>query len=95
MSKISATEFIKKYNPQNISGTVKESLGMLQNLKNSKGLVSAFNALGHNQLLDTVKDILKRIKDDKKDDQDKAKEIEALAKKIQDDLFKIVTPPNV
>lgn len=62
MSKISATDFIKNHNPENISGTVKDSLTMLQNLKKSNGLVSAFDALGHNELLNTIKDFVGRLK---------------------------------
>lgn len=62
MSKISATDFIKMHNPENISGTVKDSLTMLQNLKKSNGLVSVFDALGHNEIINTLKDFVGRLK---------------------------------
>lgn len=51
MSKISATDFIKQYNPSNISGTVKPSLDMFQSLKGTDGLVSTFQAVGGGNLM--------------------------------------------
>ena len=83
MSKISATDFIKKFNPENISGTVKPSLDMLQNLKKSNGLVSAFQAVGHDNLLKTLQDILGRIKQDEKD---ALVQVHGLITKVQDSL---------
>jgi hypothetical protein len=81
MSKISATDFIKKFNPNNTSGTVKSSLDMLQNLKKSKGLIPAFQAVGPEHLLGVLQDVMKRIKQEEKE---AIEEVEKIVTKVQE-----------
>lgn len=80
MSRKSATETIKKLNPQNISGTVPQALDLIKSLKEVKGNPKMIEAVGIKNLQGMLKHLMELFKKpkNKQTDDDKKKEEETL-----------------
>ena len=68
MTKKSATEYIKKVNPKNVSGTIPQALDLIENLKKVKKDMNPrmVSAVGGSQLMGMLKHINSLFKKKKK-----------------------------